>query len=87
MQFPSANGAGISIGSTLDATRENAQGYVTSVGFSPTFGHFLGLGFLRNGRARHGEKIRMMDHLRGLDAVVEVTDPTGFDATGGRARG
>ncbi|MGR3343449.1 MAG: sarcosine oxidase subunit alpha family protein [Paracoccaceae bacterium] len=70
-----------------DATRENAQGYVTSVGFSPTLGHFLGLGFLRNGRARHGEKIRMMDHLRGLDARLEVTDPVVFDPSGGRARG
>ena len=70
-----------------EATRENAQGYVTSAGFSPTFGHFLGLGFLREGRARHGEKIRMMDHLRRLDALVEVTDPTVFDPTGGRARG
>ena len=30
--------------------RENDQGYVTSVGFSPTFGYFIGLAFLKNGR-------------------------------------
>ncbi len=60
------------------ASRENTQGYVTSVGFSPTFGRFLGLGFLQNGRARHGEKIHMVDHLRGLDATCEVTDPNVF---------
>lgn len=73
--------------SDAEAIRENAQGYVTSVGFSPTMGHFLGLGFLRNGRARHGETLRMVDHLRGLDARVEVTDPVVFDPTGTRARG
>ena len=44
-----------------EAIRENDQGYITSVGFSPTLGHMLGLGFLRNGRARHGERIRMVD--------------------------
>jgi len=70
-----------------DAVRENAQGYTTSVGFSPTLGHFLGLGFLKNGRARHGEQVRMVDHLRGLDALCEVGDPVVFDPKGGRVRG
>lgn len=70
-----------------DAVRANAQGYTTSVGFSPAAGRFLGLGFLKNGRARHGENVRMVDHLRGLEAVCEVTDPVVFDPTGGRARG
>ncbi|MGB5556774.1 MAG: glycine cleavage T C-terminal barrel domain-containing protein, partial [Paracoccaceae bacterium] len=70
-----------------EPVRANDQGYVTSVGYSPTLGHFLGLGFLRNGRARHGERIRMVDHLRGLDVVCEVTDPVSFDPEGGRVRG
>ncbi len=70
-----------------DPVRENAQGYTTSVGYSPTMDTFLGLGFLKNGRARHGEKVRMMDHLRGLDVYCEVTDPVVFDVDGGRARG
>jgi methylglutamate dehydrogenase subunit C len=69
------------------AERENAQGFTTSVGFSPTLGHFLGLGFLKNGRARHGERVRMVDHLRGLDVLCEVTDPVVFDPEGGRSRG
>ena len=67
--------------------RENVQGHVTSAAFSPTLGHFLALGFLRDGRARHGEIVRMVDHLRGLDALCEVTGPVAFDPQGRRARG
>ncbi|MFU8882793.1 MAG: sarcosine oxidase subunit alpha family protein [Rhodobacterales bacterium] len=69
------------------AIRENAQGYVTSVGFSPTLESFLGLGFLKQGRARHGEVIRMVDHLRGVETLCEVCDPVFLDPEGGRARG
>ena len=69
------------------AIRENDQGYVTSVGFSPTLETFLGLAFLKQGRARHGEVIRMVDHLRGIETLCEVCDPVFFDPEGGRARG
>ncbi|MCX7888707.1 MAG: sarcosine oxidase subunit alpha family protein [Rhodobacteraceae bacterium] len=67
--------------------RENDQGYVTSVCHSPTLGSSLGLGFLRRGRARKGEIVRFVDHLRHADFLVEVTDPVFFDPEGGRARG
>ena len=67
--------------------RENDQGYITSVGFSPTLGHFLGLGFLKDGRARHGEEIRMVDHVRQIETTCQVVDPVFFDPEGGRARG
>lgn len=70
-----------------DAVRVNDQGYLTSVGYSPTLGTFLGLGFLRNGRARHGEEVRMVDHLRGTEEICVVMDPVAFDADGGRLRG
>ncbi|KHQ51434.1 sarcosine oxidase subunit alpha family protein [Mameliella alba] len=70
-----------------DAVRVNDLGYITSVGFSPSLGTFLGLGFLRNGRARHGEEIRMVDHVRGIDETCMVTDPVAFDEDGGRLRG
>jgi sarcosine oxidase subunit alpha len=69
------------------ATRENDQGYVTSVGFSPTLGTNLALAFLKGGRARHGERVRMVDHLRQIETLCEVTDPVAFDAQGGRLRG
>lgn len=70
-----------------DAVRENTLGYTTSVGFSPTFERFMGLGFLANGRARHGEHVRMVDHLRGLDVTCEVGNPVVFDPKGERTRG
>ncbi len=74
-------------GEGAEPVSANDQGYVTSVGYSPVMGCDLGLGFLRNGRARHGEKLRLVDHLRGVDIVVQVTDPVAFDPEGGRLRG
>ncbi|WP_127114157.1 sarcosine oxidase subunit alpha family protein [Shimia sediminis] len=70
-----------------DPVRENEQGYTTSVGFSPTLESYLGLAFLRNGRARHGEEIKMVDHLRGITTRCVVCDPVFFDPEGGRVRG
>ncbi|MDU8911222.1 sarcosine oxidase subunit alpha family protein [Aestuariicoccus sp. MJ-SS9] len=71
----------------MDAVRENDEGYVTSVGHSPTLGEMRGLAFLSGGRIRHGQKIRLVDHLRGVETLCEVTDPVAFDAEGGRVRG
>jgi sarcosine oxidase subunit alpha len=68
------------------ATRENDQGYVTSVAWSPTLGTNLGIGFLKNGRARHGEIVRMVDHLKQVETLCEVTDTIAFDPDGGRTR-
>ncbi|GFE63497.1 sarcosine oxidase subunit alpha family protein [Litoreibacter roseus] len=69
-----------------EPTRTAQQGYSTSVGFSPTRG-MLALGFLRNGRARHGETLKLVDHLRDLETLVEVCDPVFLDPEGTRARG
>ncbi|MFN4101208.1 MAG: aminomethyltransferase family protein, partial [Pararhodobacter sp.] len=63
------------------------QGYVTSVAPSPTLGCWLGLGFVKDGRARHGQVIRLDDGLRGRKVLVEVCDPVFFDPKGGRMRG
>ncbi|WP_433988851.1 Sarcosine oxidase subunit alpha (plasmid) [Pseudoseohaeicola sp. NH-UV-7] len=70
-----------------DAVRVNDQGYVTSVAFSPTLQSFLGLGFLKNGPDRHGEIVRMVDHLRGIETLCEVCHPVFFDPEGGKVRG
>ncbi|WP_204114865.1 sarcosine oxidase subunit alpha family protein [Shimia biformata] len=70
-----------------DPVRVNEQGYTTSVGFSPTLESYLGLAFLRNGRARHGEEVKVVDHLRGITARCVVCDPVFFDPEGGRMRG
>jgi sarcosine oxidase subunit alpha len=69
------------------ATRENAQGYTTSVCWSPTLETSLALAFLANGPERHGEEMRFRDHLRDLDIPVRVTHPVAYDETGGRMRG
>ena len=70
-----------------EPVRAHDQGYVTSVGFSPTLGHYLGLGFVQNGLSRHGEVLNMVDHVRGIQTRVELCDPVFFDPEGGRVRG
>lgn len=68
------------------AVRQNDQGYVTSACHSPTLGRAIGLAFLKNGRARHGEIIQMVDHLRRVTIVCEVRPPVFVDPEGGRSR-
>jgi sarcosine oxidase subunit alpha len=46
----------------------------------------MGLGFLRNGPNRICEHVKMVDHLRGVEALCEVIDPVAFDPEGGRLR-
>lgn len=70
-----------------EVTRENDQGYVTSVAFSPTLDGWIGLGFLRNGRARIGEMVHFVDHLRGVKHLCTVHDPVFLDPRGEKLRG
>jgi sarcosine oxidase subunit alpha len=70
-----------------EPVRQNAQGTVSSVAFSPTLGHFIGLALLKEGPERHGEIVRMVDHLQGIATNCEVCDPVFIDPEGGRARG
>jgi sarcosine oxidase subunit alpha len=69
------------------ATAENDQGYMTSTAFSPTLGHWIGLGLLSNGPQRMGEQIRAYDPVRGGDVVVEVVNPVFVDPEGARLHG
>ena len=50
----------------------NDQGYVTSIAYSPSLGHWLGLGLIARGPERHGEVVRACDPLRGSDIEVEI---------------
>ncbi len=89
---PASPGVSIAAGAHLftfgtAATRENDQGYLTSVCWSPTLSSHLALGFLQNGRARHGETVRLVDHLRGVDTPCIICDPVFLDIKGERARG
>ncbi len=67
--------------------RETDQGYVTSTCFSPTLNAHLALAFLKNGRARHGQTIRIVDHMRKTDVLAEVCDPVFLDPQGVKLRG
>ena len=69
-----------------DLVRAQSAGYVTSVGYSPTLHSHLALAFLDNGRARHGETVRLVDRLRGVDVLCTVTDPVFHDPKGEKLR-
>ncbi len=64
----------------------NDLGYLTSACHSPTLGHAIALGFVQNGRARHGERLRAVCALRGLDTECEIVSPVFYDPEGGRLR-
>jgi sarcosine oxidase subunit alpha len=70
----------------LDATPslENDEGYLTSVAYSPMLGHWIGLGFLKRGPERQGERLRAFCPIRSGDAEVEVVSPLFFDPEGAR---
>ncbi len=69
------------------ARAENWQGHVTSAGYSPTLKGWLALGFLSNGRARHGEVLCIHDALRGRKLMARVCDPVFLDPEGRAMRG
>jgi len=71
----------------LEATAQNDEGYVTSVAFSPSIGHWIGLGFLARGPERMGEIIRACDPIRGEEYLVEVVSPIFYDPEGEKLRG
>ncbi len=66
---------------------EHDQGHVTSVCYSPALGQWIGLGLLTNGPERHGEKVMVVDPLRGAETLVEVCSPVFIDPEGARLRG
>ncbi len=66
---------------------ETDEGYITSACHSPTLGTSLALGFLARGPERYGERVRMVDRMRDVSLLCEVTPPCAFDPAGVRARG
>ncbi len=84
--FRLASGAHfLPVGSAVTAANE--QGYVTSAAYSPSLGHWIGLGFLANGSQRHGERLRICDPLRNRETLVDICDPVFVDPQGERLRG
>jgi sarcosine oxidase subunit alpha len=70
-----------------EAVSENDEGYVTSMCYSPTAGSVIAQAFLRDGRNRHGQQIKMVEHLSGVTTLCEVCAPVFFDPEGVRLRG
>jgi sarcosine oxidase subunit alpha len=68
------------------AVAKNDLGYVTSVAYSPSLSHWIGLALLANGPARLGEVIRVYDPVRNGDLLAEVVNPVFVDPEGERLR-
>jgi glycine cleavage system aminomethyltransferase T len=59
---------------------------MTSVAFSPTLGHWIGLGLLTHGPERIGEHVRAVDPVRANEVEVEICAPCFVDLRGERLR-
>ncbi|WP_245259386.1 sarcosine oxidase subunit alpha family protein [Methylobacterium sp. 77] len=55
------------------------EGTMTSVAYSPSLGHWIGLGLIRRGPERHGERVRAYDPVRDGDIEVEICSPVFVD--------
>ncbi|MDX2202855.1 MAG: sarcosine oxidase subunit alpha family protein [Hyphomicrobiaceae bacterium] len=62
----------------------NDEGVMTSVAFSPLIGSWIGLGLLKSGPSRLGQRVRAYDPVRGGDVEVEVVQPCFLDPSGER---
>ncbi|UMY18213.1 sarcosine oxidase subunit alpha family protein [Methylobacterium organophilum] len=58
---------------------EADEGYMTSVAHSPSLGHWIGIGLIKRGPARIGERVRAYDPVRGGDIEVEICPPVFVD--------
>ncbi|WP_029351131.1 sarcosine oxidase subunit alpha family protein [Bosea sp. 117] len=75
----------LKVGAPADTA--NDEGYMTSVCYSPTLQHWIGLGLLKRGPERIGERVRAYDPVRGGDIEVEVCAPGFVDPDGEKLRG
>ncbi len=68
------------------ATAANDDGWLTSLVYSPHLGHFIALGYLKDGGNRIGERMRVVNLLNKTEVEVEIVSPHFFDPTGERLR-
>lgn len=66
---------------------ENDEGWMSSVCFSPTLGHSIGIGYLQRGQDRMGEVLDAVSPLTDGTVAVEVVSPHFVDPAGERLRG
>jgi heterotetrameric sarcosine oxidase alpha subunit len=75
------------IGIGKPAVMENDEGYMTSVAYSPHLNHWMGLGLIKGGAARIGERVRAYDPVRNGEVVVQICSPVFVDPEGARLHG
>ena len=69
-----------------EAVTQNDQGWMTSVAYSPSLGHSIGLGFLKQGHDRLGEIVSAVNPLHNQRMEVEVVSAHFVDPDGERLR-
>ncbi|AKO96124.1 sarcosine oxidase, alpha subunit family, heterotetrameric form [Marinovum algicola DG 898] len=62
------------------------QGYVTSACYSPILNSHIGIGYLKSGSQRMGERLRLVSPLTGQNIEVEVVSAHFVDPEGDRLR-
>lgn len=67
-----------------EPTLANDLGWMSSVSFSPALEHYVGLGFVKAGDTRLGDRLRAIDLVRGTDIEVEIVSSHFFDPEGDR---
>jgi len=67
-------------------TAEHDQGVITSVAFSPSLNHWIGLALLVRGPQRLSEPVMMVDFMRNAFTEVDVCAPVFVDPKGERLR-
>ncbi|CAO4163680.1 sarcosine oxidase subunit alpha family protein [Methylorubrum populi] len=58
---------------------EADEGVMTSVAYSPSLKSWIGIGLLRRGPERHGERVRAYDPVRDADIEIEICSPVFVD--------
>jgi sarcosine oxidase subunit alpha len=75
------------VGRETSPETKNDEGWMTSVCYSPSLGHSIGLGFIRNGDTRFGETVTAANPLQKRSIDVEIVSPHFIDPEGERLRG
>jgi sarcosine oxidase subunit alpha len=65
-------------------TTEDDEGWISSSVYSPTLGHYIGLGFIKKGLKRKGEIVKAVDLARDSEVEVKICSPHFFDPEGKR---
>ena len=74
------------ISKNKDGITENDEGWMTSVAWSPSLGHSIGLGFIKGGDEHTGEIVTAFNPLLNNSLEVEIVSPHFIDPEGGRLR-